>query len=71
MSSEPTGGKFRVLGVSDDGRQDFIQGNLPRDVAEAVQSMLQSVYPSVLIEEDSIPFVPPPTVKVKGREEGQ
>jgi hypothetical protein len=71
MSSEPTGGIFRVLGVSDDGRQDFIQGNLPRDVAEAVQLMLQSVYPNVVIEEDAIPFVPPPTVKMKGRDDGQ
>ncbi|HTI50017.1 MAG TPA: hypothetical protein VL475_03660 [Planctomycetaceae bacterium] len=69
MSSPPAGKNYRVVGVHSDGRQDFIQGNLPKDVAEAVQSMLQSVFPTVLIEDDASPFVPPLTVKVKGRQD--
>jgi hypothetical protein len=49
---------YRVVGIRSDGIRVFVQGELANHVADAMQAVMLSSFPDVLIEEERLTFEP-------------
>lgn len=59
MSDIPHDHTYRVVVVRAGGSRIFVQGNLSKAVADAVQATLLSTFPEVLVERELLPDNPP------------